>query len=92
MSRLSPSFDSNGELGSINASLFYQLAQVLVWGKEHPEVVAAYPDFADLLQTAGSALTEGGIHDHPDGFSAEISGAEAKSSAPGSVFRLEGLA
>lgn len=83
MSRLSPSFDSQSELGSINASLFYQLAQLLLWGKEHPEVVAAYAHFADLLQTAGSALMEGGILDIKMAFRLKLWGRIPKVRRPG---------
>ena len=51
----------------INASLFYQLAQFIVWGEQHGELAAAHPDLAALLQTAAMALSKGGIPEHPSG-------------------------
>jgi hypothetical protein len=51
----------------INASLFYQLAQFVVWGEQHSELVASHPDLAALLQTAAIALTQGGIPEQPGG-------------------------
>ena len=52
----------------INAALFYQLAQFIVWGEQHGELAAAHPDLAALLQTAAMALSKGGISEHPSGW------------------------
>jgi hypothetical protein len=47
----------------VNALLFYQLAQFVVWGHAHRDLAAAHPDFALLLQTATTALSRGGVLD-----------------------------
>ena len=56
--------DSGLVQGQINASLFFQLAQFVVWGQQHSEVAAAHPELARLLETATAALSRGGIPDH----------------------------
>ena len=45
----------------INALLFYQLAQFVIWGEQHRELAASHPDLTALLRTAAAALTEGAI-------------------------------
>jgi hypothetical protein len=52
-------------LEQINAILFYQLAQFVVWGQVHRDLAVVHPDLAILLETATLALSGGGILDHP---------------------------
>ena len=51
-------------LEQINALLFYQLAQFVVWGQVHRDLAEVHPDLALLLETATVALSRGGILDH----------------------------
>ena len=51
-------------LEQINALLFYQLAQFVVWGQVHRDLAVAHPDLALLLETATVALSRGGILEH----------------------------
>jgi hypothetical protein len=51
-------------LEQINALLFYQLAQFVVWGRVHRDLAVVHPDLALLLETATVALSRGGILDH----------------------------
>ena len=72
MSETSPSADSPcGVTGrtpeQISALLFSLLAKFLVWGQQHRDVAATYPDFDCLLENAETALAEGGIVDQPAG-------------------------
>jgi hypothetical protein len=65
--------------GQINASLFFQLAQFVVWGQQHSEVAAAHPELARLLETATAALSRGGIPDHENALARDNS---ARQSVP----------
>lgn len=49
----------------INALLFYQLGQFIVWGERHRELVASYPDLMALLKAATIALSGAGMLEHP---------------------------
>lgn len=51
----------------VNAVLFYHLAQFVVWTQAHTELVATYPDLQLLLQRSTTALSRGGILEHPPG-------------------------
>jgi hypothetical protein len=50
-----------------NATLFYQLAQFVVWSEAHTDVVAADPDLARLLHTASIALSTSGVLEYHTG-------------------------
>jgi hypothetical protein len=65
-------FYSPGEKGpnllvrQINALLFHELAQFVVWGERNKELVVAHPDLAALLQSAELTLSTGGLLDISD--------------------------
>ena len=48
--------DREGALERTNAVLFCRLAELVVWGQQHREVSARYPELAYLISNAGSAL------------------------------------
>ena len=69
MSQGTKPFDLGPEIArvspqGVNALLFYQLAQFVVWGHAHRDLTAAHPDLALLLQTATTALSRGGVPDY----------------------------
>ena len=46
-----------------NATLFCRLAEVIVWGQQHRDVIARYPELGRLLQSAAAALAQAGNPD-----------------------------
>ena len=50
-----------GSNGRAKATLFYHLAELLVWGQSHTDIVEVHPEFGRLLRDTADALANAGV-------------------------------
>jgi hypothetical protein len=54
-------FSGDASSGRAKATLFYHLAELLVWGQSHTEIVEVHPEFGRLLRDTANALANAGV-------------------------------